>query len=306
MPYTYPPASPTISGDVVSTNRFLNSPTMYLRRLRSLLEQRYIADALLTVPLRAEGGAIVYETGEAIFADRDPRAVAPGSEYPLTTLGSGTPSLAKTSKWGEDAIVTDEAIARQNFAPVDRAMTKLVNSNVRFIDSLAMSAISSAVTASTGATAAFATATAAQILDDVTKAKAAILALNQGFEPDTVVLNDTQYANVLSKFVQAGIVPRETNALNPAMTGELPNILGMRWLPTPNALSSTVLIVDSRQLGGMADENIGGPGYTGQGPSGVDGKAIREDKEDRWRLRARRVTVPVVLEPAAGYKLTSA
>lgn len=306
MAYTYPPAAATISGDVISTNRFLNNPAMYMRRLRSLLEQRYITDAILTVPLRAEGGSIVYETGESIFADRDPRAVAPGAEYPLTTLSSGTVSLAKTSKWGEDAIVTDEAIARQQFSPVERAMQKLVNTNVRFIDTLSVSAVSSAVTNGSAATAAFATATVANILDDVTKAKAAILGLNQGFEPDTVILNDVQYANVLSKFVQAGIVPRETNGLNPALTGTLPDVLGMRWLPTPNALASTVLIVDSKQLGGMADENIGGPGYSGQGPSGIDGKAIREDREDRWRLRARRVTVPVVLEPAAGYKLTSA
>lgn len=306
MAYTYPPAAPSISGDLVTTNRFLNSPAMYMRRLRTLLEQRYIADAILTVPLRAEGGAIVYETGESIFADRDPKAVAPGSEYPLTTLANGTPSLAKTSKWGEDAIVTDEAIARQNFSPVDRAMQKLVNTNVKFIDSLAMSAVSSAVTNSAAATAAFATATADQILDDVTKAKAAVAALNQGYDIDTVVLNDAQYANVLAKFVKAGYVPRETNGLNPALTGVLPDVLGLRWLPTTNAIASTVLLVDSKALGGMADENIGGPGYTGQGPSGIDGKAIREDLEDRWRLRCRRVTVPVILEPAAGYKLTSA
>ena len=44
MPYTYPPAAPTISGDNVTISRFLNNPTLVARRLRTLLEQRYIAD----------------------------------------------------------------------------------------------------------------------------------------------------------------------------------------------------------------------------------------------------------------------
>jgi hypothetical protein len=48
MPYTYPPAAPTLSGDVETISRFLNSPTLVARRLRTLAEQRYIADTLLS------------------------------------------------------------------------------------------------------------------------------------------------------------------------------------------------------------------------------------------------------------------
>ncbi len=62
-------------------------------------------------------------------------------------------------------------------------------------------------------------------------------------------------------------------------------------------------MLDSTILGGMADEQLGGPGYVGM-VGGVEGKSIRDDNNDGWRLRCRRVTVPVVQEPAAAWKVT--
>jgi hypothetical protein len=301
MPYTYPAAAPTLSGDVVTISRFLNSPTQIARRLRTLLEQRYIGDTLLQARLQVSGGAVVYETGETIFTTDSPRAVAPGAEYPLTTLGSGVASIAKTVKWGQDALITDEAIKRQNMDPVNRALLKLANQNVKFIDGIALSAISTAVTQNTAAAAAWTSATAAQILADVALAAANIRALNNGYEPDTVVLSDIAWANAYSKLSAAGFLPREDG--NPIITGNFPIIAGMRWLPTPNLpTAGQVLVLDANVLGGMADEDLGG-GYAEVLP-GVEVKSIRDDHKDEWRLRARRVTVPVVIEPSAAWKIT--
>ena len=315
MPYTYPPAAPTLSGDNVTISRFLNNPTLVARRLRTLLEQRYISDTILSGRFTADGGSIQYETGETIFSDDNPRAVAPGSEYPVTTVSSGTASLAKTVNWGQDALVTDAAISRQKMDPVNRALVKLANQNVKYVDSIALSAVSSAVTqtiaAGTGdgsgaATWVLAATTASDILTDVMYVKATVAALNQGYELDTVVVSDMVYAMVLAKFVAAGYFPRENSAANPALTGDFPVIAGLRWLPTPNLpVANAALVVDSTQLGGMADENLGGPGYVSAGGVGVQAKTMRNDETDRWRLRCRRVTVPIVLEPNAGYKITA-
>jgi len=305
VPYIYPAGAPSISGDIVSISRFLNSPTLVARRLRELVEQRYIADALLSARLNVEGGAVVYETGESIFTGDNPRAVAPGAEYPLTGLPSGVASVAKTVKWGQDTKVFDEAIKRQGMRPVDRAFTKLANQNVKFIDSVALSAISTAVTQTTAAAAVWTTATAAQIFKDVALAKANIVALNQGYDPDTVVVSDLAWANALSAFVAAGYMSRENAGSNPALTGDFPVINGLRWLVTPNLpTAATGLVLDSKALGGMADEDLGGPGYVKDGGIGVETKTIRDDDADGWKLRARRVTVPVVIEPAAAWKLT--
>jgi hypothetical protein len=306
MAYTYPAPSPTLSGDVESISRFLNSPTLIARRLRTLAEQRYIADTLLTGRFSVEGGAVLYETGETIFTADNPRAVAPGAEYPLTTAATGTASIAKTVKWGQDTEITDESIKRQRMQPVNKAMIKLVNQNVKFIDSVALSAIASAVTATGAAAATWSTASAKQILTDVAVAKASILALNQGYDPDTVVLDDTTWAYAFAAFTSGGFLPRETDSSNPLITGAFPVIDGMRFLPSPNLpTAGTVLVLDSQMLGGMADEDLGGPGYANAGGVGVQAKTIRDDDEDVWRLRMRRVTVPIIVEPAAARKITS-
>lgn len=303
MAYTYPAAPVTLSGDLETISRFLNSPTLVSRQLRTLAQQRYIADTLLSQRFQVSGGAVLYETGESIFTADNPRAVAPGSEYPLTSAPTGAASVAKTVKWGQDTVITDESIARQNMNPVSRALLKLVNQNVKFIDGVALSAIASAVTATAAVTASWSTATAANILTDIAQAKAAILALNQGYMPDTVVLSDAAWARCYAAFTSGGFLPRE--GTNSVVTGEFAVIDGLRFLPTPNlATAGTALILDSSMLGGMADENLGGPGYSGAGPLGVEGKSIREDEKDQYRLRMRRVTVPIITEPAAGYVLT--
>jgi hypothetical protein len=306
MAYTYPPSAPTLSGDVQTISRFLQSPTLVARRLRTILEQRYIADALLTGRFTVSGGAIQYETGETIFAADDPRAVAPGSEYPLTSLSTGTASLAKTVKWGQDTLITDEAIRRQQMDPVNRGLTKLANSNVKYVDSVAMAAVASAVTATAAALADWSTATAEQILTDALLAKANVVALDQGYDPDVIVVDDINYAYAMARFAAAGYFPRENAAGNPITgTGAFPVIGGLRWLPTTHTVAAnTALVADSSQLGGMADEDLGGPGYVKLDGVGVEVKTMRDDEEDQWRLRCRRVTVPVVVEPAAARKIT--
>ena len=309
MPYTYPPAPPTLSGDVLSINRFLSNPTLVARRLRTLAEQRFISDALLTQRITAAGGSVLYETGETIYTDTAPSGVSPGAEYPRTTVSHGTASLAKTTKWGSDVEVTDEAISRQLINPVERAFEKLVNHMVKTVDSVAMSAINSAVTQNTACIAPWSgSGSTPQILRDVVRAKANIDKLNQGYAPDTLVVDDTTYANFLSDAGIANLLPRETTT-SPVQTGSYLVIAGLRVLVSPHVSgggtsSAIALVLDSRALGAMADENLGGPGYVSTNGVGVQAKTIRQDEADKWLLRSRRVTVPIVLEPAAAWKIT--
>lgn len=303
--YTYPAAPASVSGDIQSIHRLMQSPPTIARRLRTILEQRYVADALLTGRFEATGGGLFYESGEPIGSGENPRAIAPGGEYPLVSLGGGAMSGAKTVKWGQDTEVYDEAIARLKRNPVDRGLTKLANQNVSYVDSVAMSAITSAVTATANLGAALASATAEQILTAFLTAKANIIALNEGYMPDTVVMDDLSHAIVMAKFIAAGYLPRESGD-TPLLTGEFPRLQGLTWLATPNGVANTALVVDTQQLGGMADEDLGSPGYTKVDGVGVEVKVNRlegSDDRDGYRMRARRVTVPVILEPAAARKI---
>lgn len=304
MAYTYPASTATTDGSSITIHHMLNSPPIIARRIRTLLDKRYIADALLTGRFEAQGGGIFYETGEPIFTQNDPESITPGAGYPKTQASGGTLASAKVSKWGQDSPVTDEAISRLGINPVNRAFTKLVNQSVKFVDGAALGVIASKVTqtydvAAAGATGAWTTGDA--VVAGVLMAVARVRALDEGYEPDAIVLRDEQYARAVSRLSAAGLLPREAD--NPLVSGDWPQVLGLTWMATNHSPTTNPLLLDRTQLGGMADENIGGPGYVRTGGIGVETKAIRDDKTDSYNLRARRVTVPVVLEPNAGIQI---
>lgn len=309
MSITYPVQPAPVTGDAALAHRILKEPRTIARRIQDLSLRRYVADLLLKEPLEAVGGAIVYESGEEVGTSENPRAVAPGADYPLVSLSDGPANIAKTTKWGQDVDVTDESIARRKMSPVNRAFTRLVNQNVMHVDSVAMSVITTAVTSTTAATAQWATAAtdAEQILLDVLTANARAQQRELGIELDTIVLDPMTYAHVKAKFIAAGYVPREAG--NPLATGDADflNVEGLLWVPTPHGMTGNAVLADTDLLGGMADEELQSPGYAraaADGRRGVEVKSIRDEDRDKYRLRARRVTVPVVLEPLAAEVIT--
>lgn len=310
MATTYPPSGPTFTGDAKTIHRLLAEPATVARRVQSLANRAYVADVLLKERLEVAGGAITYESGEPLGTTENPRAVAPGADYPLVSLTDGNPSVAKTTKWGQDVMVTDEAIKRLKISPVNRAFRRLVNQNVMYIDSVAMSAITSALTSTTPVTASWTAITtdAEQILRDVLFAVARKQKLELGISPDTVALDPLIYAAVKAKFMAAGYLPREAG--NPLTGGDWFNVENLTWVPTPHGINGSVVVADTDLLGGMADEDLDSPGYAQarpeDGSAPVEVKTIRDDDNDRYKLRARRVTVPVILEPLAGEVLTGA
>jgi hypothetical protein len=62
-------------------------------------------------------------------------------------------------------------------------------------------------------------------------------------------------------------------------------------------------VLDSAQLGGMADEMDNAPGYA-MDQLAVQVKTIRLDSNDAWDLQGRRKTVPIVQEPGAMCQIT--
>lgn len=299
MAYSYPPVTPTFSGDNVTTSRFLNTPTLVARRAQELTQNRFIADVILSGRTDVSGGAITYEVDEDFYTVRPITSVSPGGEYDLTTLTNGTPQIVKVTKWGQDTLITDEAIKRQNFAAVEKGLTKLANTVVKHVDSVSLSLIASTVTASQAASAAW-SADGAKILQDIMLAKAKVTALNKGYDPNVLVVDDTTWAYLASN-EKIQVARAREDASNTIYTGEFGTIAGMQILPTPNLPGGNgAWLIDTNALGGIADEDLGG-GYEGDN---VQTKSMREDANDRWRLRARRVCVPYVTDPGAAIKIT--
>ena len=300
MSYTYPVKHPSGTLTTEQLHLFLSNKGLIARRLADITKMRFIADYLLQARLDATGGGIFYETGEPVFAADDPEAIAPLGEYPMVVLDDGTVVSAKTDKWGLDTMISDEKIARQGRSYVDRGVLRVANSIVRFIDSVAMAVIASRVS-STFTSGAWTTAGAA--VEAILTIQAERADLGLGLELDTIVLRPAQYAKVIGMLIDDKSLPREAGET--AIQGSLPvNALGLTWATTPHFQGTNPLLVDRDNLGGMADEKLGGPGYASAGSFGVETKSIRLEDPEGYKLRGRRVTVPVVLEPLAGVQLT--
>ncbi len=302
MSVTYPPANPTITNDLVAISRFLNNPTAVNRRLRTIAENRFIADALLAG--RVEGSSIQYEQNESMYTSKAPEIVTPGAKYPRALPTVGPALMANVSKWGQEVPLTDEAIGRFRGQAVERTLQKIVNYLVFQIDTIALAVINAQVTQSVAASAAWNAATPNPLLD-ILRAKAKVRASNQGFEPNVLVVDDYAHAYLMANSgILAGLA-RE-NGQSVTVTGDLMVIAGLTVMPTPNLpVANAAFVVDTGALGALGYERVPSPEFQGDPANGVETAVQRnENRNDEWVLRGRRPVVPFVQEPLAGCKVT--
>lgn len=306
MPHTYPPAPPTISGDNITISRFLNAPASVQRRLRTIAENRFIADVLLTGRYETSGGSLLYEQSESIYTSRTPAAVNAGAEYPRASAVPGPAALAGVTKWGQDVPITDEHIKRYGRRAVDVAMLKVINFLIKQVDSVALAAIAAAVTQTQAVVAAWNNASRDMLLD-IMLAKSVVTKLDQGYDPDTLVTTDEGYARLVAdQKIISGLARERGVGMTVTETGQLVSIANLRILPTNNLPAGVKCqVLDSVMLGGIAYERLESPEYQGDPANGVESWTRRDpDANDQWLVRGRRPVVPVVQEPGAACSIT--
>lgn len=276
----------------------LSHPELIAKRLADLTQMRFISDFLLSGRYTATGGGIFYETGEQIFASDSAEAIAPGAEYPMTVITAGEIQAAKTVKWGRATSLTDELIAQEGAGALNKRVLRLSNTIIADVDAVSMSAITSKVTSSEKSEAWTSGGAIVEVLGRVAAARAE---LGTGIDLQTIVLNAAQHAKVMGMLLNAGLLSREND--NPVKTGMPVDVLGYTWATTPWYKGSDPLFVDRENLGGMADQKGISPDYSSATGSNIEVRVIRKDS-DKYDIQARRITVPVVMEPQAGVKIT--
>lgn len=289
---TYPPK--LTAGQI---HGLLKRPDLIAQRIDELLQRQMLAPLLLTTQAEAIGGHVTFQQGWPVV-DGDPEVVAPGGEYPNATIDVDFSSAA-TSKWALASEIADEAIARMLLQPVDTAFGALAHEIAKRTDTAAMAAITAATSGNvfdvTGAGNGGAWTSAANIVASVLKAKATAETADQGVVFDSIVLRPSAYAATVALLVSAGLFPRE--AQNPLTTTAAPSFAGLTWRSSVRA-GADPLLVDSTRLGGIAVEKIGGP-YAQYGANGIEVLADRINNRDSYRIQARKVSVPFIIDPSA-------
>ena len=291
---TYPPAPPTIDGQGrITVEQFLKTPTRVQRTIADLTAERYLAERIFGSGT-AEGGAVVYDqlvASDSLYTDRDVQAIEPGSEFPLMGEGESAPKVAAVSKWGGAGIVTYEAARRDNRDVLNRKLTRIRNTIVRKVDTVAIAALNAAPINGAVGTDWSATATR-DAIGDVARATNVIDNLDLGYVADTVLINPIQELELfLDKNIRDAL-PKENPNTNPIASGRVSGLMGLTWYASNRVPLGTAYVLASTQAGSLHDEL---PLYS---------RVVDQPERERYLIQAARVTVPVVTDPLAVYRLT--
>jgi hypothetical protein len=294
MPGPYPPDAPTVSGSKITVDVFLNTPARVNRAVQALTFQRFIADIIFGTGPQASGGAVVYDqvTTSDLYLARDVQEIEPGSEFPILTGTEPTPLVAIAKKYGGEVFLTYEQVRRNNRQVLNREMTRLRNTIVKRVDTIALNFLNAAPINTMAASGDWSLA-ATDIIADIADATGVIEDLDMGYSPDTVLLNPTQHRDLIKDKDIRDALPREKSDV-PIATGKLGRLMGLDFISSNRVPAGTVYVLQRGIVGGLSDEI---PAYA---------KVIDSERDERQYIHGARVVTPYVTDPKAVVKITGA
>lgn len=293
MATTYPPAPPSIDGQGrITVEQFLKNPSRVQRVITDLTNERFLAERIFGSG-DAQGGAVIYDqvTASELYTDRDVQSIEAGSEFPIVSSGESAPKVAAVTKWGGAALLTYEAVRRDSRDTLNRELTKLRNTIVRKVDTVAIAALDAAPILTDVGTDWSDSVNGNPVLD-LAAGRSAIDDQDMGYTADTILINPAQMVDLVGRKDVRDSLPREGVAANPIASGQLGNFMGFTWYVTNRVAAGTAYILASTMAGSLRDEL---PLYS---------RPIDQPERERWLVQAARVTVPVVTDPKAVLKLT--
>ncbi len=256
MPYAS--SSPTLTVQVL-----LKQPELLSRALVNLVNKRLVADRLFVRGSsdQVAGGAMRYQELESIYVDDDPVEIAEGADFPLTDWSEAVKTAA-VKQYGYSARITNLAIRRNQRDMVDRALRKLANRIVKFIDAKAMATLEDTTTypaIQTGASAAVWTTVSTDIIAEIAKAQEGLELKDNGydgFSGATLVLHSKRRDDLLNNTVLRAALPREVRD-GQISTGLVAPFLGLKEIIfTPQITETKAIVLDTGIAGTIADEAV--------------------------------------------------
>jgi hypothetical protein len=306
--------SPTYPGSAEMTvDALLKRPQVILRSLTDLVNKRFIADKIFTRGSsdQVAGGLALYQRSESIFPDRDVEEVGVRAEFPMTGWSEQLMS-AFVHKYGLEVPISFEARRRNQLDIVPRAQRKLANALVRFVDTLAMTLLSTDTDIQNYTSSSLGSwGTAGNAVKDIANMIKLISDQDEGYEADTLIVNPTQNLQLLLDSDLRGLLPRETPS-SQIQTGRVAPLLGLdQILVSPRVPASTVYVMQAKVGGTIADEvPEASEGYSsfapGDGFAPIYMKVRMKEDTDEWRVRVARFPAMWISEPKSIVKITDA
>lgn len=296
---SYPPNAPTVAGGDLTVDLFLRNPARVQRALQDLTRERFIADFIFSPGPTATGGAVLYDrvVGQTLYMDRDVQAIEPGNEFPILTVGEEEPRVAPTVKWGGAAMVTREAVLRDNRDVLGRQLLRLRNTIVRKVDTVAVAVYRAAPVQSLVAAALWTATATSEIDGDLEEARTMIDDADMGYVADTVMIHPRTRTLIKRNKPIRDLLRNGGgtggNATSPMLSRDLAGLLGFdNWIVSNRVPDTEVHVLQRRVIGSISDE------------APLSSEVIPEPRRQRTVVQADRLTVPYVTDPKAGVIIT--
>jgi hypothetical protein len=266
---TYPQTSPALSVQVL-----LKQPTRISRDLASLVYQRLITPSLFVKgsPDEVRGGAMQYQQSESIFLDstQDVEEIAVRGAWPRVGWTEALKTAA-VKQYGLEVPISNLSIRRNQISQFQRAMRKLANNIVRFVDTQAIALLTdTAQGINTGAAAAAWSIAGTDIIGEIAAMQEAIETKNNGysgFNGAVLVLHTTRRKDLLNNTALRAALPREAQN-GQIQSGVMAPFLGLSDIKfTSNITTTQALLLDPTVAATIAyEEPDPAEGFAGYDP----------------------------------------
>lgn len=281
----YPAGAPSTSGETLTVNRALKSPTFLAKRI--VTPNTNFLSELLFRPSTTDSGAVIYSEGsiENIYPSRgDVTQIEPGAAYPMVDVDETGDKVALSTKHGAGYYVYDEAKRRNNFDPIAKGNMKVRNALLRQDAARCLAAFDAKVP-TVNATGAW---TAPKFWkQDLMRGKAQIKGLQLGFSPDSVIISPNTETELLLLDELQNLLPREDANRNPLYNATLSGLLSLNWIVNEFASDDDAILLQTKVTGTNVTEK----------PFSVE--VVREGTRGRDVVLADRWGVPVIDEPGS-------
>lgn len=257
------PFTSSQSGPRITVNDWLKDPGRIPVYVLSLMEQGFLADAILRPGGNAQSGVVRFDESTPMYADTAVTNRAEGAEVPVATVSRGAPNVAYSQEKALRLIVTDEMSRRNQLDAMSLGITQVVNTIIRAFDDMFIAAVLNNANINTQAASAAWSIGGTDIRGDIIAAAKQIEGAQDGqgselgYEADTLIVNrNTKFDLINStQFNQVYTYGGNLTSENLKYTGVLPKkILDYDVLFSPRVPAGTAILLQRNTCGFISDE----------------------------------------------------
>lgn len=258
------PFTSSQSGPRITVSDWLKDPSTLPTYVLSLMDQGFLADAVLRPGGGVPAGVVRFRETNPIYSDAASVANrAEGGEVQVTTVSLGAPVSAYTQEKALRLIITDEMRRRNQIDVMNMGITQVVNTIIKAFDDLFITTVlANAGISSQAASAAWSIGTTDVRGDILAAGKKVEGALDSqsaelGYMADTLIVNRTTKFDLMNndKFNLVFTYGGNLTSENLRYTGKLPQkILDYDVLFSPRVPSGTAILCQRNTCGAIFDE----------------------------------------------------